>query len=570
MKKFILCILPLLLSVSCNSDLIENCIYRPQIIDDGGFFTNNTNELFLNFDYPKGVFPVLYYTGEVKSELEIGVMADDIFEQLSQKPDLYPYFEEIGFLIVISDTPELIQVRLGKKYSTYCNLAGITVGPDYLRLQQSYSPDKIDQVLGAFLTYVSQRIRELQSLPATKRSRLNQSLNVVENVLNFLGTPSENLYGKFFLRPVLILLTFIYKGVKNWFWSVFILLAILCTIRTFINKVIDLLIKNQMWINNALKKIVKILLAYLFPVASAGAACVLSRGRMEDYIAMNAMGVPFLEQIVASPENFIIGSSKLMVMVFVFLWTINLSLSDYFFFSLFPPEQQKDIFNKLPNLERAFLQVTEDSIAPFSENIYGNLFRSVLPNSVLLATAAYYVLPQIIIWLGIFYALSLILNKGLKYYDLYKKNISTHFKIRVLRRLKWSVFVMVIVALLSIILLPKESIVPLHKDVDYSTIQETAIKPSMLVGNYTFKTISEESQAYSSAVIRNIGHNKYMLSIHAPYSIYPLTYIVEYVPQYGVLFNNEIGKGIIHYNRKLDTIKITFTLNEYQIWEISK
>ena len=570
MKKLLLFLgaIFLLLFASCNPDLTRTCLYKPKVIDANNNFTNNTKELFLNYEFPFGVYPVLYYLDNVENDLEIGAMADKIFKKLSKNSKEYPFFQQVGFLVVVSDDPNLIQVRIGNNYKTYCNLAGITSGKEYLELQEQFLTDDHDKVLGAFLKYISQRVQEFNDLPRSKMMRLNGAISSVETILDFIGTPSENLYGKVILKPILSTLTTFFCITRNWIGAVVLLFALLGLLSYGINKLIESKLKNNI---NALllsKAGVAALLKWLFPIVSIGAACVLSRGRMEDLIALHAMGIPFLDNVAVDPESLVVVDSLWVVVLFAALWTIKLNLNDKLFLSLFPSEVINTYFKNVAN-DGKYNPETEDSETHYITEASSQL-GDVAIKMISLTFAAYALLPKLLVWVGIFYAAYLIVGPLRGYIKQYKRIKERAIVPNIRLKLGFYIVIMTLFCAAAVIFLPKTPTLPSHKEVDYSTIKNTAINTFDLPGNYTFIAIAGEEETYSSAILKKVGYNQFSLTINTPTSPYPLVYLVEYDEQKGVLHSEDIGTGTIHYNRKLGTVKISFIFSEKTRWEISK
>ena len=187
-----------ILCIGCT-DKMEICKYNPKIFENNKSGTqelsNRVKEVFLNFDYPAGVVPILYYTSEITPLFEVGSYADkkfdELIDQLPEKSD----FEERGMLIIVSDSPKLIQIRMGNRYRVYCNMAGATMGPDYFDLQNKLSTTTIADMLPSFLQQTCVRVTELNSLSSYKKFRTKDILNFVSNFLDYVGTPTENFYG---------------------------------------------------------------------------------------------------------------------------------------------------------------------------------------------------------------------------------------------------------------------------------------------------------------------------------------------------------------------------------------
>jgi hypothetical protein len=137
MKKLILFFLLTFTLAGCSDDLNERCQYPPKVLDQNEQLSNKTRELFVNYDFPFGVYPILYTVDKIDDKVKTGCVADDIFKKLAKDKETYPDFKDVGLLVVVSQDPELIQIRMGKRYEAYCNLTGVTAGEEYITLQKT-------------------------------------------------------------------------------------------------------------------------------------------------------------------------------------------------------------------------------------------------------------------------------------------------------------------------------------------------------------------------------------------------------------------------------------------------
>jgi hypothetical protein len=569
MKKLLLFIAPLILFMSCSKDLTESCKYPAKIVQGADQFTNKTKELFLNFDYPYGLYPVLYHIENIDNPIEIGSTADDIFEQLCKDKQTYPDFKKIGVLFVVSKNPELIQVRIGKKYEAYCNLTGVTAGEEYVNLQLNIGKNGVDNTLNYFQKYISQRADEFNSLPTKNKVRLNGLFNTVNSALDFIGTPSQNLYGKFFLKPVVSLFSRIHSFVKNWFWTIFFTFAFIYLIRYGIEKLLEKTLKPHPITLKLCQLGLKGIFGLLFPITAAGAACLLSKGRLEDFMALQSLGIPHIEDLATDPANFTKSSSTLLVCVFSILWTLKMCINDNFFFSLFPAEVQQRAYKNLNDFQKGMLQVEDDNEVPFTSYVAGKMIPDVCATMISLTIAAYFFLPKVILWICIAIALYNVLTNGYSYIKIYNTNVKNpEVKTESFIRLLINIGIMAFVSLLLFVFTPKSNPMPLKENVDYSTVKTEVIDTSFLDGNYTFKTSSGEKTAYSSAILKRIDKNKFHLQVNTQTD--PLSYELTFIPESFSFNCIELGTGIINYNKDLNSIKIKFQLNQQTKWELSK
>jgi len=185
MKKrknyFLLSTLLALLFVSCGKE-VEHITYAPVIEDEAGFLNSRAKELFLNYEYPAGLVPVLHTTEEIPL-LETGVYADRYFKEYTKIHPEGKDFKKYGFLILVSREPDLIQVRLGSAYRTYCNIRGVTTGPDYLKIQSQLFEEGLNPSLAAFLEMISTQVTAYNNLPKRQKTQINEGVTFIKELL---------------------------------------------------------------------------------------------------------------------------------------------------------------------------------------------------------------------------------------------------------------------------------------------------------------------------------------------------------------------------------------------------
>lgn len=211
MKKtslFLSFFIALFLFSACTDDT-EQCLYSPKVFDTGDLLSNRVKEEFLNFDYPAGIVPILFAVDSIEP-IQMGAYADECFNDLVDSISESRDFKHRGMLVLVSKNPKLIQIRLGNRYRVYCNMTGATSGLDYLDLQKQIQERGVEETLPLFLQNTSVRIQELNELPSYKKYRINSAISVISTCLEYIGTPSENFYGKCVLTPILKITSFGY------------------------------------------------------------------------------------------------------------------------------------------------------------------------------------------------------------------------------------------------------------------------------------------------------------------------------------------------------------------------
>lgn len=569
-----------ILCIGCT-DNTEICKYNPKIFENNQSGTqelsNRVKEIFLNFDYPAGVIPILYYTPEITPLIEVGSYADEKFDELTAQLPEKNDFEERGMLIIISDSPQLIQIRMGDRYRVYCNMSGATMGPDYLELQKQLSTKTIADVLPSFLQQTCVRVTELNSLSTYKKFRTKDVLAFVSNFLDYTSTPTENFYGKFIMRPTLILQSFFYHFIENLVISIGLSILILLIIRYGLHIIVDLCFHKTPSLQTILHFLLKWGLGILFSVSMAGSAMLLSSGRMEDIIALHALNIPYIESISYSLADYSVGASIFTIISFVFLYILKMTFcNDLFLMNLLPESQQKQQFNQqsewqkaiLVGLHQADLKKVEESSTPYSEIFQTSFGQNVGIRITSLTVAALFLLPQCVLYVGIALALISLIKTGIHIYRLiYLGNIPKNE--RLYSKISIIGFIILVIGItgFSFILAYIFNPLPDKKEIDFSQTTSIVINPTILEGKYTIEKRFNDKSSYGSAVIKKENENTYRLLVTGKSD--PQIFILILDEKNLCFTSEDLGIGQIHHDRELNTTKITFNNNNL-LWELSK
>lgn len=566
------------LLISC-SDKSEKTIFQPKIVEvsDSSPMPNHLREVFMNYNYPAGLIPVACYVDSISSAMYTGSYADELFDQFADDYQSTGNFRKCGMLILISESPRLIQIRVGSLYKAYCSMTGVTSGNDYLTLQMKLESEAFSTVLPHFLQNIKVRIDELNELPWYKRMRINDIMGFISTFLDYAGSPSENFYGICILKPILIMMAFFTHMLENIFLSILLVLSLLLVGRYFLVRWLKHLAnKNRLF--RFLPVIFNFLLGFLFSIPVAGAAILLSGGRMEDMIALHSFNIPYIETIVRNVSDYSVGGSIVTIIFFVLLYMLKMSFgTNIFLYNLYPASIQRSIYEQTNQYlcaitifsHQADLQKVESSPTPYSEIFYSSLGRIVGGKGLLLVLAALFVLPQIVLYIGIVLALNdlfktawqakIILNMpGIEAEEREKQ------KMNLWGPLIGTIVAVAIMLVISLFLNP----MPNRKDIEYIPHAERLIDSSVLAGNYTFESIlSEENSSYGSAILKQQSEVNFVLLITSQYD--PQIYELTYDETEMCFCSEKLGRGEIHYNRDLNSIKITFKIQNVT-WILSK
>ncbi len=563
--------------LSACSDDTEQCLYSPKVFDTGNLLSNKVKEEFLNFDYPAGIVPVLFAADSIEP-IKMGAYADECFDPLVDSISESKDFKRRGMLVLVSRNPELIQIRLGSRYRVYCNMTGATSGVDYLNLQKQIREKGIEETLPLFLQNTSVRIQELNALPSYKKYRINSAVSAISTCLEYIGTPSENFYGKCVLTPILKTTSLGYYVFKSWLLTFMFVCLIMLLCRWALFLVVKRLLQKHVIGLIWSQKIINWGLGLLFSISAAASAIILSSGRMEDAIALQAIGVPFIENFQIAAADYVLKTSFVAAFFFVLMYALKRNIvSDIFLYSLLEPEKQQAIYHNLSDAQKTTLVIgheadlskVEDSSEPYSELFTSRVSQRETMTIVSLAMAALFLIPRPLIIMGIALTIYPLAGQCVKIYHVVSNNTLPE-QIKRDRRtsLITNLLIIFIIAFITVLMGLFFNPMPDKKEIDLNEARTELVTSDRLEGNYTVsKSIAGQVQV-SSGIIKKIKNGAFQLLITGKSS--PKVYKLGFDSDEMIFVSEELGNGIIHYDKDLDKIKVVFTINEHTTWTISK
>lgn len=563
--------------LSACSDDTEQCLYSPKVFDTGNLLSNKVKEEFLNFDYPAGIVPVLFAADSIEP-IKMGAYADECFDALVDSISESKDFKRRGMLVLVSRNPELIQIRLGSRYRVYCNMTGATSGVDYLNLQKQIREKGIEETLPLFLQNTSVRIQELNALPSYKKYRINSAVSAISTCLEYIGTPSENFYGKCVLTPILKTTSLGYYVFKSWLLTFMFVCLIMLLCRWALFLVVKRLLQKHVIGLIWSQKIINWGLGLLFSISAAASAIILSSGRMEDAIALQAIGVPFIENFQIAAADYVLKTSFVAAFFFVLMYALKRNIvSDIFLYSLLEPEKQQAIYHNLSDAQKTTLVIgheadlskVEESSEPYSELFTSRVSQRETMTIVSLAMAALFLIPRPLIIMGIALTIYPLAGQCAKTYHVVSNNTLPE-QIKRDRRtsLITNLLIIFIIAFITVLMGLFFNPMPDKKEIDLNEARTELVTSDRLEGNYTVsKSIAGQVQV-SSGIIKKIKNGAFQLLITGKSS--PKVYKLGFDADEMIFVSEELGNGIIHYDKDLDKIKVVFTINEHTTWTISK
>ena len=563
--------------LSACSDDTEQCLYSPKVFDTGNLLSNKVKEEFLNFDYPAGIVPVLFAADSIEP-IKMGAYADECFDALVDSISESKDFKRRGMLVLVSRNPELIQIRLGSRYRVYCNMTGATSGVDYLNLQKQIREKGIEETLPLFLQNTSVRIQELNALPSYKKYRINSAVSAISTCLEYIGTPSENFYGKCVLTPILKTTSLGYYVFKSWLLTFMFVCLIMLLCRWALFLVVKRLLQKHVIGLIWSQKIINWGLGLLFSISAAASAIILSSGRMEDAIALQAIGVPFIENFQIAAADYVLKTSFVAAFFFVLMYALKRNIvSDIFLYSLLEPEKQQAIYHNLSDAQKTTLVIgheadlskVEESSEPYSELFTSRVSQRETMTIVSLAMAALFLIPRPLIIMGIALTIYPLAGQCVKIYHVVSNNTLPE-QIKRDRRtsLITNLLIIFIIAFITVLMGLFFNPMPDKKEIDLNEARTELVTSDRLEGNYTVsKSIAGQVQV-SSGIVKKIKNGAFQLLITGKSS--PKVYKLGFDADEMIFVSEELGNGIIHYDKDLDKIKVVFTINEHTTWTISK
>lgn len=539
--------------------------------------SNKVKEEFLNFDYPAGIVPVLFAADSIEP-IKMGAYADECFDALMDSISESKDFKRRGMLVLVSRNPELIQIRLGSRYRVYCNMTGATSGVDYLNLQKQIREKGIEETLPLFLQNTSVRIQELNALPSYKKYRINSAVSAISTCLEYIGTPSENFYGKCVLTPILKTTSLGYYVFKSWLLTFMFVCLIMLLCRWALFLVVKRLLQKHVIGLIWSQKIINWGLGLLFSISAAASAIILSSGRMEDAIALQAIGVPFIENFQIAAADYVLKTSFVAAFFFVLMYALKRNIvSDIFLYSLLEPEKQQAIYHNLSDAQKTTLVIgheadlskVEESSEPYSELFTSRVSQRETMTIVSLAMAALFLIPRPLIIMGIALTIYPLAGQCVKIYHVVSNNTLPE-QIKRDRRtsLITNLLIIFIIAFITVLMGLFFNPMPDKKEIDLNEARTELVTSDRLEGNYTVsKSIAGQVQV-SSGIIKKIKNGAFQLLITGKSS--PKVYKLGFDADEMIFVSEELGNGIIHYDKDLDKIKVVFTINEHTTWTISK
>jgi hypothetical protein len=289
-----------------------SCTPKPEadgriiVIDDAGMLPHEVEEKIGNIHFPEDTPAILRTIHSLPTD-QIGVSATALMESEEQWQELRPrgalrrYFRQDlpygpGVYVLVSREPNLLQVRFGRDIRLSAYNAGIASGQWYREQQRPDGPEAI----ATTVEQLAAKTKDIRDAWFLRRWAEWWASLVGSEIEDFLA-PTEGLYTDAVLRNFVSLASVFKATGSSWRFTAFIILSLIF-IYLVTHQVLARFVKSN-WARLIIVGIGNVLILGTLLVGFASLA-LLSRGRIEDQLALQSMGLDFLSTAGFSPTLF--------------------------------------------------------------------------------------------------------------------------------------------------------------------------------------------------------------------------------------------------------------------------
>ena len=405
MNRFrVACILSLviILFASCgpkdDANTLIDTQFASEVVDSCHILSPKTYSYLHNIKPPLGIKSVVVVVEQIENE-QMGTFADNLFKQYSKKKYSGNTFKQRGILIVASQNPQLVQVRVGETYDVYCRMRGSAAGEDYLAMQKETPNIGIDEICPIALQNVIKDIEQCRKLPWYKKVAIKMSFEHIEMFLDDVATPSESFFSQFYFRPFLYIVGTIKSIFGNWVLSFLFISVVYILTKQWAEGKIDAYVGKKakehsngeddfllyLGLYSNIKDIVFFIIKLILTIPTIAAISILSTSRMEDIIVLRDANIPSVELMedITHWSNSTPGILLVLSLMIVYYCKFLLSLRQFVYWGLLSNRQQQVIYNK-NNILR---QLTDNIITKgVNRNILCKLFMRIICHVVSMFT----------------------------------------------------------------------------------------------------------------------------------------------------------------------------------------
>lgn len=412
----------LLFLTACSEESAEIADNKIQILDQQSILRSD----FYTFADTISLSGKYLYQIRVVDSIDrrrIAMAADEYFEADTKHHPVPDKFEEYGVYLFVSRYPSLVQMRMGTALSLPARWAGITVGTEYIAIQEIAVKGKREEALENFITKAEKELPAVIDLSWFKRLIMSDLTTFMADETEAFSMPSEGFYGDYILKAALTLRS---KQLSSFggFWLGYVLMFTAAFVLIWLlNKLLFslLLRKASENIKSAGKALVSLLTGLFFVVPAVGSAVLLSGARIEDQMMLREMGIDGLSNIGFHPDLYNQPTTwyLALLVLLIFLiksaiaypeWLVKVNYSprdqraDYFQF-------RKDDFveagkqNIMVDTGRTEEEADEFALAPYSYLLKKHMARTVY-FSIIITLAAYFFIPKAFVLAAVYFWLT--------------------------------------------------------------------------------------------------------------------------------------------------------------------
>jgi hypothetical protein len=291
--------------------------FSPVIIDHANVLTETTESQLRAFKYPRGFAFVVMTESRISPEI-VGAIADARFKELFKDDPRKDAFRRRGVLFLASESPRLIQIRVGSDFHALAQWRGLTAGRRYLEKQLAAREQNVNDGILNMVPWAAAELPTVVDLPWYRKWMLSDIVQTLGAELDELSAPSESFYGVFLLRPITAIRVLERNRFGSW-WMTYVLIAIACYL---LKRMMDLLLINPLrrWrpvVGNTIGLVLAIAIGVGLSFPSAASAILLAGSRLEDQIALKASGLRGVDQLSFEPGAFVRSTGAWLALLLV-------------------------------------------------------------------------------------------------------------------------------------------------------------------------------------------------------------------------------------------------------------
>jgi hypothetical protein len=311
----------------------------PKVIDNINLLSPKVKkEIEERCKFPDGIFVLVRTVGEldlakIGSYATEAMQKEPFWEQVRPKGLFSRWIKQdkpwsTGVYVLVSQDPNLIQIRYGERIRLEAYRSGLAVGGKYSQIQRQFKNQGADLGTLNALKELSQELPSALNLPWYLRYG-KTLVAVTFSEFEELVSPSDGMYSKWILRPYLKLIQVLGGFFSIWYFML-LNLCLYSSMNILFAKALPnvILRKRNPKAKAVWKTVVSIVINAFFAVPFLGGVILLNGSRFEDYLALQQLGISSPDQASLGVHWFL-NVTGFWLAAFVMLMNyINLWISD--------------------------------------------------------------------------------------------------------------------------------------------------------------------------------------------------------------------------------------------------